>query len=137
MSQTEEKWLGQWPLQRFPNYDKSLRAWDAADEYICAQILPLLKPGQKVLLVNDSFGALAVGFCDSTCASLGDSFLSRQGLGFNWPKFLELKGAAGADQPASTQDRPAPSWFTLAGPEEKTGLPNQFRSQLQHFLQGQ
>lgn len=49
-------------LKRFPlnQFDKSLRAWDAADEYIIDHVATLdLKSFQHIVIVNDSFGALA------------------------------------------------------------------------------
>ncbi|TXL09352.1 hypothetical protein BMR09_00970 [Methylococcaceae bacterium CS3] len=55
--------LGQFFVQRFPlEKDEKLRAWDAADEYLLNDVAPKLKlvENPRVLIINDSFGALAV-----------------------------------------------------------------------------
>ena len=50
-------------LKRFPinHFDKSLRAWDAADEYIIDHLASTfdLPSFRHIVIVNDSFGALA------------------------------------------------------------------------------
>lgn len=50
-------------LKRFPpnQFDRSLRAWDAADEYMIDQICELydLSALAHIVIINDSFGALA------------------------------------------------------------------------------
>lgn len=75
-------------LQRFPtkSSDKSLRAWDAADEYLIDQLAESvdLKSIQTIVVVNDGFGALC-------CAILAlaphiqvhvftDSYMSKLGI---------------------------------------------------------
>jgi 16S rRNA (guanine1207-N2)-methyltransferase len=50
-----------------------LRAWDAADEYILHHVPD---GDQKTLIVNDSFGALAVALADRDIRSISDSLLA-------------------------------------------------------------
>ena len=54
---------GSFTLQRRPRRRRELlRAWDAADEYLLREVAEQIQPGagMGVLVVNDSFGALAV-----------------------------------------------------------------------------
>ena len=83
---------GDFQLSRFPVRPKeSLRAWDAADEYILAT---LQKPeysiqGKRILVANDGFGALSVSLASqlgnriSSLTVLSDSFLSQQAIRSN------------------------------------------------------
>lgn len=68
-------------LHRYPKleHDK-LQAWNAADEYLLTEIAPVLSKRKRcnILLVNDSFGALACALNDHHCFSWGDSFISQQ-----------------------------------------------------------
>ena len=62
--------------------DEPLQAFDAADEYLLAH-LAAQNPSadMRVLVLNDSFGALAVSLSGKVrVASSGDSFLALQGL---------------------------------------------------------
>ncbi|MEI7795568.1 MAG: methyltransferase, partial [Methylococcaceae bacterium] len=61
-----------------------LRAWDAADEYILEHVANLnLSPTTKILLMNDSFGALAVALHSFHPVALSDSYLSQQATRLN------------------------------------------------------
>lgn len=69
---------GEFHLSRFPLRKKELlRAWDAADEYLLntLQQHSLLHQGVRILIVNDSFGALAVALGRYAPQSLSDSWL--------------------------------------------------------------
>ena len=72
---------GQFHLQRLP-YRKQqlLRAWDAADEYLLSHFAEHCHPdaNSKLVIVNDSFGALAVALADYQPIAISDSFLSQQ-----------------------------------------------------------
>ncbi|TXL16637.1 50S rRNA methyltransferase [Methylococcaceae bacterium HT3] len=71
--------LGQFFVQRFPlEKDEKLRAWDAADEYLLNDVAPKLKlvENPRVLIINDSFGALAVALHTLNPCSVSDSFIS-------------------------------------------------------------
>lgn len=84
--------LHRWPLSQ-PNH--SLQAWDAADELILEQALPLLTSLQaaqeepvRVLILNDAFGALSCALsAGSTQSSLQylvqDSVLSQLACRYN------------------------------------------------------
>ncbi len=69
---------GSYTLTRLPPRKKELlRAWDAADEYLlntlAEQSLP--REDSRILIVNDSFGALAVALSRYHPYSLSDSWL--------------------------------------------------------------
>ncbi len=74
-------------LTRFPEnkLDKSLRAWDAADEYLISTIEQTRAKNtvEHISIVNDSFGCLACALCilypDATIVSFSDSFMSTEG----------------------------------------------------------
>ena len=54
-----------------------LYAWDAADEYLLEMFAETPPQGEKVLVLNDSFGALAIGLHEAQPHSWGDSLVSR------------------------------------------------------------
>jgi 23S rRNA (guanine1835-N2)-methyltransferase len=66
------------PLGRSARKAEPLRAWDAADEYLLRTLAERSLPsaGARVLIVNDSFGALAVALSRHHPQSLSDSWLS-------------------------------------------------------------
>ncbi len=74
---------GQFRLERYP-YNKNLRAWDAADEYLlqyfATEIAPALDSSASLLLLNDSFAALATALHDYSCSFWTDSWLSIKAL---------------------------------------------------------
>jgi 16S rRNA (guanine1207-N2)-methyltransferase/23S rRNA (guanine1835-N2)-methyltransferase len=74
-------------LKRFPlnQFDKSLRAWDAADEYIIDHVATLdLKSFQHIVIVNDSFGALACAMSKlaphTNISVFTDSYMAKCGI---------------------------------------------------------
>ncbi len=75
-----------WRLARFPLRKKEpLRAWDAADEYVlfhCDE-QKLLAASPRTLIVNDSFGALAVALAAQHPVSWGDSCVARLAMRHN------------------------------------------------------
>ncbi len=75
---------GKFELRRFPHEAKStLRAWDAADEYVLAHLAEAPDLGTQWLLVNDGFGALSVALSDHQPTMLSDSILSHKALAQN------------------------------------------------------
>ncbi len=56
---------------------ESLRAWDAADEYLLQQASELGDLSGNLLLINDRCGALAVALAPCEPSSLGDSYVSQ------------------------------------------------------------
>lgn len=77
---------GEFTLQRLPKENhESLRAWDAADEYVLQQVENLNLPRDtRVLILNDSFGALAIGFQHFQTVAQSDSYLSQQATRLNF-----------------------------------------------------
>ncbi len=66
-------------LDRYPPEQKnrSLQAWDSADELLLSHALPILQQTSAVLLLmNDQFGALACALADFQPVQLSDSYIS-------------------------------------------------------------
>lgn len=77
---------GEFELNRLPKRPRELlQAWDAADEYLLNTVAEQLKlPGAvRVLILNDSFGALAVALNSYQPYAMSDSYLSQQATRFN------------------------------------------------------
>jgi 23S rRNA (guanine1835-N2)-methyltransferase len=73
-------------LHRLPNRPlELLRAWDAADEYLLNYLAEELKPptNTRILIVNDTFGALAVALNSFRPQAVSDSYLSQQATRLN------------------------------------------------------
>ena len=76
---------GDFDLSRYPQRKKeTLRAWDAADEYLLSYLNGNLPTGSKVLIINDNFGALAISLNSFNPTVHTDSFLSFQGILHNF-----------------------------------------------------
>ena len=75
---------GQFRLTRYPELEREqLRAWDAADEYLLNHISENFSASDclNVLVVNDSFGSLAVALLRHHKVTLwSDSYLTEQGV---------------------------------------------------------
>lgn len=72
-------------LLRYPVLKKdTLRAWDAADEYLLQHLNDLLDKESSnkkpILIINDNFGALTLGLHQYAPTVQTDSFLSLQGI---------------------------------------------------------
>ncbi|MDP1665380.1 MAG: methyltransferase [Methylobacter sp.] len=77
---------GEFELDRLPKRPRELlRAWDAADEYLLDTLAeqPKLPDAARVLIVNDSFGALAVALSAFRPYAISDSYLSQQATRLN------------------------------------------------------
>ncbi len=85
-------------LVRYPlaQVNRSLQAWDSADEYLINYInnAKLISNNSRVVIFNDSFGALTTRFCSSETLTntdqekadiycVNDSFISSQGITYN------------------------------------------------------
>ena len=73
--------FGQYTLSRFPKQKNNpLRAWDAADEYLLSYLdtQSILKHCSRILIINDSFGALTLSLHAYSVQNWSDSFLSHQ-----------------------------------------------------------
>jgi len=76
---------GSFVLNRLPHRpNEVLRAWDAADEYLLEHLAELELPATcRVLVVNDTFGALAVALHSMQPTAVSDSYLSQQATRVN------------------------------------------------------
>ncbi len=79
-------------LTRFPvaQVNRSLQAWDAADEYLISHINKhsLVKKNARCIIFNDTFGALVTNFCQAgqrkaKVFCVNDSYLSIKGIQHN------------------------------------------------------
>ena len=77
---------GDFELNRLPKRPvELLRAWDAADEYLLNTLAEELKPpvDARIVIFNDSFGALAVALNAFQPQAVSDSYLSQQATRLN------------------------------------------------------
>jgi len=77
---------GSYRLQRYPVHKhETLRAWDAADEYILNHLeeSELLHPDISLLILNDNFGGLSIPLSQYQPVVMTDSYLSTQGISSN------------------------------------------------------
>jgi 16S rRNA G1207 methylase RsmC len=74
-------------LDRFPinQVNRSLQAWDAADEYMVNYVIDnkLLNRDSTLFVFNDNFGAVTLNFDQNNVHSISDSFISQLGLAHN------------------------------------------------------
>lgn len=74
-------------LHRFPKgqHDKSLQAWDSADQYAVEHTLSLLEqtPSASITVVNDLFGAISVALAKYRPKVVTDSYVSEQAIAQN------------------------------------------------------
>jgi 23S rRNA (guanine1835-N2)-methyltransferase len=78
--------FGPYHLLRYPvRKNETLRAWDAADEYILDYLEKndLLHQGISLLILNDNFGGLSIPLNQYQPVVMTDSFLSMQGISLN------------------------------------------------------
>lgn len=70
---------GSFKLDRYPVRAKeTLRAWDAADEYLLHYLAEQELSGISTLILNDNFGALSVALATDNPVMLSDSYISQQ-----------------------------------------------------------
>lgn len=77
---------GEFVLNRLPKRPRELlRAWDAADEYLLDAFAQIVQPAAdvRILILNDSFGALAVALSAFQPYAMSDSYLSQQATRLN------------------------------------------------------
>ena len=77
---------GTFEIYRLPyRNNEKLRAWDAADEYLLQHLFEnvLLTGESRILILNDSFGALAIALNAYKPVAISDSWLSRQATKIN------------------------------------------------------
>ena len=86
--------FGSVKLERLPrDSSHTLRAWDAADEYLLQHLHEHFSDCQQPLIFNDSFGALSLSLHQQQPVSINDSFVSQQAMLIN----------AGINQQANTE----------------------------------
>ncbi|MET0106083.1 MAG: methyltransferase [Sedimenticola sp.] len=85
--------FGSFDLKRFPiRRRETLRAWDAADEYLLNQLAEEgVAEGTRILILNDNFGALTVSLAKLSPQMRTDSYIASWSTGEN----LERNGIAG------------------------------------------
>ena len=74
---------GAFELSRYPiRRNETLRAWDAADEYILNHLHEeqRLSAGTSILIINDQFGGLAVPLAEFSPTVISDSWLAHAGI---------------------------------------------------------
>lgn len=77
---------GTYHLERLPKqHNQSLQAWDAADEYLLNYLCEnqLISTQTRLLIINDSFGALSVNLHMCYPYNWSDSLLSHQACAYN------------------------------------------------------
>lgn len=71
-------------LKRYPvRKNELLQAWDSADELMIQHLSTLALDGKKVLILNDSFGALTTATADLQPIFFSDSFVAHAGTKAN------------------------------------------------------
>lgn len=78
--------FGSFELSRYPKRQReTLRAWDAADEYILQHISDeqLIDASTRVLILNDQFGAMTVALHQYDPCMITDSWLAQAGTEAN------------------------------------------------------
>ena len=81
-------------LERFPlgQVNRSLQAWDAADEYIINYLnsdfddIKLSDSPKNIVIYNDAFGALTCNLSEHNVYCVNDSYISQQGIKLNIEK---------------------------------------------------
>ena len=74
---------GEFSLSRFPKrQNETLRAWDAADEYVLDYLAEknIVDDSRSLLIINDSFGALSVSLSQYQPLMQSDSYLAHQSV---------------------------------------------------------
>ncbi len=111
---------GSFDLQRVPkDSNPTLRAWDAADEYLLNHLVENnVDLSGRVLVANDSFGALAVALAPSSPISWGDSLSGHQAMEAN----LAANSLSGPTPLRSDEDPPGPIDVALIKMPKHNGL---------------
>ena len=71
-------------IKRYPLMKNDpLQGWDSADELILEHINEINPVNQRILIINDHFGALSCGLEHLNCTTYTDSFVSAMGIDLN------------------------------------------------------
>jgi 23S rRNA (guanine1835-N2)-methyltransferase len=77
-------------LKRYPvKKNELLQAWDSADELILKHMKAQDLSGQRILIINDHFGALSCGLEGQDCTTYTDSFVSTMAIRLNSAQRLQ------------------------------------------------
>lgn len=77
-------------LKRYPcNQPSNLQAWDSADELLLQHLSELDLEGKRILILNDSFGALSSALEGYDITSYTDSYLSFKSIQLNTYKGIQ------------------------------------------------
>ena len=73
---------GEFELHRYPKgqHDKSLQAWDSADELLVEHCQQAVPQDESILILNDMFGALSVGLNQFERTVVTDSEISKRAI---------------------------------------------------------
>lgn len=125
--------IEQLSLKRFPiTKDQTLKAWNAADEYLLEQIHKNpIKPGEKILIINDQFGALSCSLSQYQPFYWTDSYLSKTAIQNN----LKSNSLDGALKHVNQCDQTLPDnikfdWVIIRIPKHNSLLSFQLKSLL-------
>ncbi|WP_323752130.1 class I SAM-dependent methyltransferase [Marinobacter sp.] len=91
-------------LKRPGSEASKLRAWDAADELLLDEAVQRLSPEDRVLVVDDAFGALTLGLADYAPVSVADSATLKHSLKANALQNVTLQAPS---EPGSWLNPPA------------------------------
>jgi len=81
--------FNQFVINRYPQNQPNLQAWDSADEYLLSELGQFVDlKSRNILIFNDAFGALSVSLSEFKPTTVSDSFISHQAI----QKNLELNG---------------------------------------------
>ena len=117
--------VGKYELLRYPVRKKELlRAWDAADEYLLHHLHEQQFDHQHTLILNDSFGALAVALHQFSPISWSDSWLAHEALRENLTRnACDIGGAAML--PSTQAPHESPSLVLIKVPKSLALLEDQ------------
>ena len=77
-------------IKRYPlRKQDPLQGWDSADELILQHAQSLSLVNKRILIINDSFGALTKGLEDFDCTTYTDSYVSKMGITQNTERHVE------------------------------------------------
>ncbi|MEH6357570.1 MAG: methyltransferase [Pseudomonadales bacterium] len=121
-------------LERLPrDFSQTLRAWDAADEYLLQHLYEHHPDVSQPLIFNDSFGALSLSLLQQNPVSINDSFVSQQALRSNQQSNSDIKDSGNITLLDSITPLPAAPIAILKLPKNSRYFEYQLQA-LNHYL---
>jgi len=121
-------------LERLPrDSSQTLRAWDAADEYLLQYVHEQHSACQQPLIFNDNFGALSLSLHQQQPVSINDSFVSQQALQSNQQTNTDIKNSGNISLLDSITPLPAAPIAVLKLPKNTRYFEYQLEA-LNHYL---